>query len=103
MPQAGSILGLRAVGAIEAYSRLVSDDEIDEVTRRMRQEFRAAVERLKPQSLVGLSVAEARARVEAAGGAFVAQGPNEPATADLSNNRVRAIVVNGRVTDANVS
>jgi hypothetical protein len=50
-------------------------------------------------SLVGRPVAEAKARVEAAGGRLRAVGPNDAVTLDYRGDRVTVLVIDDEVLD----
>ena len=62
--------------------------------------MRQVHDRYQPERLIGLSEADARRQVEAAGGIFEAHFPDEPVTLDLCLNRVRVEIVDGQVTTA---
>lgn len=81
---------------------MADSDRRDELMDRDRQKIRDAYRRFQPDSLLGLTEAEARARVEAVGGQFEADEPDAIMAMNYSINRVRVIVEDGLVTDASI-
>jgi hypothetical protein len=74
----------------------------DEAERLSRQARRDGDVPLQPDQLVGLTEADARARVEAAGGTFEGHEPGAVLTMEFRANRVRAVLEKGRVVNASL-
>ena len=79
------------------FDGLASEDDPDAALRRRIEESRA---RFRLDELVGMTISDARAVVEDAGGIFARD--DQPLTAMFSPRRVVASVIDGRVTRATI-